>query len=183
MWPFTSSISAPDEDTVATGGKYCFVLDVESRSRTGKIWNEKGELVWHYGPRRNHRRYSLGNPFNKPDFVVFDKREQATVVIRRTSFVPSRFDVLTDDLVIGQIAMTSPFLNKYRIDIDGLPTCVFRMPLFTVYFYGSIDDDTKVWVVVGPSKMRWNVLTEAAFDDVRLMAALAFIHNQWYNYC
>jgi hypothetical protein len=57
------------------------------------------------------------------------------------------------------------------------------MPLFTVYFYGRLNDDTRVWVVVGPSKMQWNVLTESALDDVRLLAALAFVHNQWYNYC
>ena len=183
MWPFTRSIAAPDEDTVATGGKYCFVLDVENRSRTGKIWNEQGNLVWHYAPRRNHLGYSLRNPSNKSDFVVFDNNEERAVAIRRTSFVPSRFHVLIDDLVVGHIAMTSPFLNRYRIDIDGLPACVFRMPLFTVYFYGQLKNDTRIWVVVGPSKRQWSVLTESALDDVRLLAALAFIHNQWYNYC
>lgn len=183
MTPFTRSISAPNEATVATGGKYFFVLDVENRCRTGKLWNEKGEIVWHYAPRRNHLGYTLGNPFKKYDFVVFDNNELPTVAIRRTSFVPSRFDILADDLVVGQIAMASPLLNRYRIDIDGLPTCDFRMPLFTVYFYGRCNDDTRVWVVVGPSKMQWNVLTESALNDVRLLAALAFIHNQWYNYC
>lgn len=183
MYPFTRSISAPDEDTVANGGKYCFVLDVENRSSTGKIWNDQGDLVWHYAPRRNAVGYSLGNPFYKPDFVVFDNNERQTVAIRRSSFIPSRFYVLTDDFAVGQIAMTSPFLNRYRIKIDGLPTCVFRMPLFTVHFYGQLNNDTKVWVVVGPSKMQWRVLTESALDDVRLLAALAFIHNQWFNYC
>lgn len=183
MFPFTRSIVAPDEETVAAGAKYCLVLDAENRSRTGKIWSEQGDLAWHYAPRRNPLRYSLRNPLNKPDFVVFDNDGRSAVVIRRMSFVPSRFQILADDLVVGQIAMTSPFANRYRIDIDGIPACDFQMPLFTVQFYGQLGNDTRIWVVVGPSKMQWNVLTESELDDVRLLAAISFIHNHWYNSC
>ena len=182
MWPLRTSITAPDEQTVEKGAKYCFVLDVENRSRTGKIWNERGDLLWHYAPRSNQLVYSLRNPFNKPDFVVFDNNEWPAVKIRRASFIPSRFQILTDEDVVGQIAMRSPLLNGYRIDVDGHATCVFRMPLFTVYFHGQSNNDMRIWVVVGPSKRQWKVLAESDLDDVRLLASLAFIHHQWYNY-
>jgi len=182
MSPLRAAITDPDEDTVDQGAKYCFVLDVENRSRTGKIRNEHGDVEWHYGPRRNPLRYSLRNPFNKPDFVVFVPNDQEAVTIRRVSFVPSRFQILDHEHVVGHIAMQSPLLNKYMIDIDGFATCVFRMPLFTVYFHGQFKDATGIWVVVGPSKMQWSVLARSDLDDIRLLSSLAFIHNQWFNY-
>ena len=184
MWPLRASITVPDEDTVVSGAKYFFVMDVENRSRTGKIWNDHRDVEWHYGPRRNPLGYSLRNPFNKPDFVVFDPNERLAVTIRRVSFVPSRFQILDgeDEDVVGHIAMRSPLHNKYKIDIDQITTCVFRMPLFTVNFHGTFSDITGIWVVVEPSKMQWSVLTRSDLDDVRLLAALAFVNNQWFNY-
>lgn len=173
---------APDKTTVENGAKYCFVLDQENRFRTGKIWTENGNIEWHYGPQRNPLRYSLRNPFNKPDFAVFDKDERLTVAIRRVSLFPSRFQILNDDSVVGHIAMKGSLLNRYKIEIDGLGVCVFRMPLFTVYFHGEVDGHTGIWIIVGPSKMQWTVLARADLDDVRLLAALAFVHNQWFNY-
>ena len=182
MSPLRTAVIVPDEDTVEQGAKYVFVMDVENRSRTGKIWNEHGEVEWHYGPQRNPLRYSLHNPFNKPDFVVFDPNERSVVTIRRTSFVPSRFQVLEREHVVGNIAMRSPLLNKYMVEIDGIETCIFRMPLFTGCFHGQVSDATGIWVVVGPSKMQWSVLARLDLDDVRLLSSLAFIHNQWFNY-
>ena len=107
-------------------------------------------------------------------------KERPAVTIRRISLVPSRFEILKDELVVGHVAMKSPLLNKYRIDIDGIATCTFRMPLFTVYFHGRVNSETKIWVVMGPFKNQWSVLTDFTIDSVPRAAVLAFIHNQWY---
>ena len=56
------------------------------------------------------------------------------------------------------------------------------MPLFTVYFHGESSSNSRVWVVVGPSKRQWTLLAEAGSDDERLLAALAFIHREWWCY-
>jgi hypothetical protein len=86
MWPFTRSIHAPDQTIVEMGGKYCFVIDIQNRSRTAEC-------------------------------------------------------------------PCSPFVSM-----------------------GS----AKIWVLVGPHKMQWNVLVHPTVDDVALVASLAFIHNQWF---
>jgi len=174
--------TSPDEVTVQNGAKYCLVIDFEDRSRTGKIWNEHGEVEWSYGPLRNPLQYSSRNPFNKPDFVVFDANGNPTVTIRRVSFVPSRFHILDRENVIGQIAMRSVLLNKYKIEIAGIATCAFRMPLFTRYFHGHFNDGTGIWAVVGPGTMQWRVLLRSELNDVRLLSSLAFIHNQWFRF-
>lgn len=182
MSPLRDAITEPNLDATDQGAKYCIALDVENRCRTGKIWNEHGDVEWHYGPRRNPLGYSLRNPLNKPDYVFFDFNEQEMVTIRRVSFVPSRFQVLVRGHVAGHITMQSPLLNHYKIVIDGFATCVFRMPLFTVYFHGHVKNVAGVWVVVGPSKTQWNILVRSDLDDIRLLSSIALIHYQWFNY-
>ena len=78
--------------------------------------------------------------------------------------------------------MRSLFRIKYSIDIQGAGSWTFRLPLFTVQFRGDSQAGTDVWVIVGPSKMEWNILIRPGTNDLRLLAALAFIHNEWWNY-
>jgi hypothetical protein len=78
--------------------------------------------------------------------------------------------------------MRSMFRNKYSIDIVGLNSWTLRMPLFTVRFCGDSRAGSEIWVVVGPSKMEWNILIKAGIEERPLVAALAFIHNEWWNY-
>ncbi|MCX7388411.1 MAG: hypothetical protein NTX48_17235 [Planctomycetales bacterium] len=98
------------------------------------------------------------------------------------SFVPSVFQILDQDNSIGQIALRSILGIKYRILLDGHASSTFRLPLFTVRFWGDTDMGPSIWVVVGPSKMQWSVLLEPGTMDRELVASLAFIHNQWWNY-
>ena len=86
------------------------------------------------------------------------------------------------DNVIGRIRMSSLLRNKYAIDINGVNSWTFQMPLFTVRFRGDSNTGTDIWVVVGPSKMEWNILIRPGISDRQLVAALAFIHNEWWNY-
>jgi hypothetical protein len=103
-------------------------------------------------------------------------------VVRRTSFVPSVFQIRDGDKVAGRIRMVSPIRNKYVIEIDGVNSWIFRMPLFTVRFRADSAVGTDIWVVVGPSKMEWNILVRPGISDRPLLAALSFIHNEWWNY-
>jgi hypothetical protein len=56
------------------------------------------------------------------------------------------------------------------------------MPLFTVRFWGESRSGAEIWVVVGPSKMEWTILIKPGVNDRLLVPALAFIHNEWWNY-
>lgn len=182
MWPARSQMNPPDEDSVTNGAKHCCVIDLDNRCRTGMVLDEDGDVAWRYEQMPNQLKYSFRNPFNKADFVVSDLDGQRRVCIRRTSLIPSRYGILEGDDTVGQIALQSVLLNKYSIRIAGLTPCNFRMPLFTTNFHGELNHDTGVWVVVGPSKRQWNVLIRPEMSDVRLLSALAFVHNQWYNH-
>jgi hypothetical protein len=173
---------APDADCVARGAKYFCQIDREGRNRTGKIYDEQAVLRWRYGVRNNPSGHARGNPFNKPEFVLEGADRRPGPVIRRVSFIPSRFDIMDSSGVTGRIAMRSLFRIKYSIEIEGAGHWTFRLPLFTIRFRGDSLTGEDIWVIVGPSKMEWNILLRPGIDDPRLVAALAFIHNEWWNY-
>lgn len=104
------------------------------------------------------------------------------MVIRRASFVPPAFTMLEAEERIGRIGLTSPLRNKYSISISGEEPLTFRMPLFSVRFSGGSSVGAQVWGIVGPSKMEWNILVKPRPDDRRLVAALSFIHGEWWNF-
>jgi hypothetical protein len=170
----------PDAECIASGAKYACLIDYGDRNRTGKIYDESG-LRWRYGVRENPSCRRRENPFNKPDFVVEGADGQQGPTIRRTAFIPSRFHIIENESVVGRIGMLSIFRNRYSIEIDGVGAWIFQMPMFTVNFRGDSAIDTEIWVIMGPGKMQWNLLLKPGLDDLRLVAAVAFIHNESWN--
>lgn len=174
---------APNEESIAHGAK--FTCAVDRGGHSGAIWefrDEQDTIRWRYGIRRNVTGRTARNPFNKADFVVTGRDNDQEVIIRRASFIPPAFNVIESGKVIGSIRMRSIFRNKYSVFIDGVNSWTFRMPLYTIRFYGESNDGAEVWVVLGPSKMVWHVLIKPGVKVWPLLAALAFIHNEWWNY-
>jgi hypothetical protein len=172
----------PDESCLTHGAKYVCIIDRDFRNRSGKIFDEHGELRWQYDVRGNPEGRTWRNPLNKPDVVFVDADSRAELVIRRVSFIPSIFEILDGNGSIGRITLRNVLGIKYRIQIDGCAPWTFRLPLFTVRFWGDTNNGPSIWVVVGPSKMQWNVLLKPGTRHRELVVALAFIHNQWWNY-
>jgi len=83
---------------------------------------------------------------------------------------------------VGAVRMRSIFRNQYSITVDGLNEWTFRMPLYTVRFYGESNAGAEMWVVLGPSKTEWCILIKRGVTEKPLVAALAFIHTEWWNY-
>jgi hypothetical protein len=178
----TNSISPPDESCIAHGDKFTCVIDRDRLNRTGTIFDENGRPCWHYGPRTNPEGRSWGNPLNKPDFVFTNTEQNAELTIRRRSFVPSVFHILDGTQETGQIELQSVVGIKYRILLGDHASFTFRLPLFTVSFWGDTDGAPNIWIMVGPSKMQWNILLKPGTNNRELVVSLAFIHNQWWNY-
>ena len=173
---------APDEECIARGAKFTCAVDWGGHSGAiWEIWDERNTIRWRYETRGNVSGRTARNPFNKPDFVVTGRDNDQEVIIRRASFIPPVFDIIESGKVIGSIRMRSIFRNKYSIFIRGVNSWTFRMPLFTIRFYGESDAGAEVWVVVGPSKREWNLLIKPGVKEWPLVAALAFIHNEWWN--
>ena len=175
-------ILAPDEFSIAHGAIYVCIIGRDFRNRSGKVFDEHGDLRWDYNVRPNPEGRTWRNPLNKPDFVFTDAHGKAELLIRRMSFIPSIFQIFDGKASVGRIALRNVLGIKYGINIDECASCTFRLPLFTVRFYGGTDAGPSVWVVVGPSKMQWNVLVKPGTNDREIVVALAFIHNQWWNY-
>ncbi len=174
--------NAPEEECFANGAEYYFEIERNSPFRRGRISDNQGTLCWRYSAhgRRSGRR--LTNPFNKLDFVVENPRGQAELVIRRASFVPPVFQLLSASGVAGEIRMISILRNRYLILMDGANSLMFHMPLFTVVFLGRSESRVDIWARAGPSEREWSVLIRRGIDDSRLVAALAFIHHERWRY-
>jgi len=171
----------PTKECVAGGTKFCCQIDRAADGHSGAVRDEQGRIRWRYGMRKSSGR-GRGNPFNKPDFVVAEPDSTNEVVIRRASFIPSVFNIIKTGRVVGRIKMLSIFRNKYAVDIDGVDSWTFRMPLFTIRFFGDSREGVGIWVAVWPSMMQWNILIKAGVEEWPLLAALAFIHTEWWNY-
>ena len=170
------------EHALEHGSKYCITIDRENRSATGKIWNEQAEEIFRYGPGFGPFQVPLTNASNAATFVLFDIHDRPIISICRSSYLPPRFHIQTQQCCVGKFELTNVFMNKYKIELDGLPNLMFKMPLFTRLFYGDSSAGNKVWVSVGPGNLQWNVVADKQFDDPRLLATMAFIHNKWFNY-
>lgn len=173
---------APDEECVAQGHKFHCQIDPGVEGHSGAVMDEHGVIRWRYGIRKNASTRRLRNPFNKPDFVIADPEGRVEVVIRRASFIPPVFNIIEAGRVIGRVSMRSPFRNKYEIEIDRVNSWTFRMPLFTIRFFGDSSAGVEIWVAVGPSKKEWSVLIKRDAREWPLLAALAFIHVESWNY-
>jgi hypothetical protein len=146
------------------------------------VRDEQGTVRWRYGIRANSSNWGLGNPLKKPDFILSEPDEQDLTIIRRVSFVPSVFQILESGEPIGTVRMLSLLRNQYSISIDGVDTWTFRMPLYTIFFFGESRAGCEIWVRVGPSQKEWNILIKTGVTRRPLVAALAFIHNERYFY-
>ena len=139
-------------------------------------------MLWRFSVRKNPFGHTFRNPFAKWDFIVADRDGVNEVVIRRVSFIPPAFSIRKENSVIGGIKMQSVFRNKYLIWLDGVNSWTFQMPLFTIHFFGRSSTEPEIWVAVGPSKMEWSILIKAGVKAWPLLAALSFIHNEWWHY-
>lgn len=182
MWRNRTRAIAPNEECAACGTKLLCQIDRGGAGHSGTVRDEQGIVRWRYAFRKNASGRGSGNPFNKPDFVIAEPDSKVEVIVRRASFIPPVFNIIEAGRIIGTIRMRSMFRNKYSISIDGVNSWTFSMPLFTIGFCGIYSAGAEIWVVVGPSKMDWNILIRAGVKERPLVAALAFIHNEWWHY-
>jgi hypothetical protein len=182
MWRSRTANVVLDKECIAHGHKFLCKIDQGTDGHSGAVLNEHGAIRWRYGTRKNPSVRSLGNPFSKPDFVIADSDGRDEVVIRRASFVPPVFDIMETGGIIGRVRMCSLFRNKYAIDIDQVDSWTFRMPLFSIRFFGDSSTGRDIWVAAGHSKMEWLVLVKRGTSEWPLLATVAFIHVEAWNY-
>jgi hypothetical protein len=173
-------VAKPDDECIANGTKLLCQICQGAR-RFGEVRDEQGHLRWRYSARANPSGWRLGNPLKKTDFVFSEPDQKDETIIRRVSFLPSTFEIVEVGAVIGTIKMLSIFRNEYSILMANGKSWTFRMPLYTVLFFGVTESACEIWVRLG-SEREWNILIKPGIAQRCLIAALAFIHNERYFY-
>lgn len=177
---FRSQPLPPDDETLATGVMFQSCIDRTEMARRGVLLDASGTVVSRYEPQPNPRDRHVGNPFSTPDMVFCGDDGSEQLRIQRVSLMPSEFQACRAGDHVGTIRLTSVLRNRYAVLLEGAAWTI-RMPLYRTAFWGEADTHGRVWIEVGPSKMQWTMLFDAA-ADVRLVAPiLAFIHTQWWN--
>ena len=179
----TSRQRRPDEDCIENGVQYFFWIDREGDQTSGLIRGEAENVGWRYEARPKSWWTGVpGNPFSRRPFVFEDSQGKEALRIQRESFLPPQFKIVRAGEIVGKISLRSLLRNRYRIDLVGGESWDFRMPLFTMRFSAESSSGAKVWVMLGPSKMQWNLLMSPGLDKPELLCALAFIHNHKWNW-
>jgi len=179
--PLRQAYFGPSPDLIAHGSQVYSAITFDPAA-PGAIFTADDRPRWRFEPNPKRSAWSVRNIFKKPDFVVFDPDAHEVLRVRRKRRVPPQFEMVQDNRPVGEIALRSVFRNTYAITLAGGSTWLFRMPLFAVTFHGESQDGRQVWVRVGPRKTRWNILLDASLDHLHLLAALAFIHREWWCY-
>ena len=136
MWRNRTRDIAPNEECIARGSKLLCQIDRGAARHSGTVRDEHGGIRWRYAFRKNGSGRGSGNPFNKPDFVIADPDAKDEVIIRRASFIPPVFSIREAERCIGRVRMRSLFRNKYSIEIDGVGSWTFSMPLWRLHRKG-----------------------------------------------
>jgi hypothetical protein len=102
--------------------------------------------------------------------------------VRRRGGFATAFEMIENGARVGTIRRRPVLKNKYMLDLGSGSAWTFHLPLFTVRFGGVSSAGGKVWILVGPPKLQWNLLFQSGAADVRLLSALAFIHREWWCY-
>lgn len=152
------------------------------RDAWGTLFRDEGIPHLYFEPDPRRSAWSILNLQRKPDLVFCDSAGGEVLRIQRRVRFPARFEVIEDGDVTGLIRLRSPLRNSYRIEIGTDAGWTFRMPLFSITFHGRSDVGEEVWVRVWPGKRQWNILLQPGSNSPVLLAALSFIHREWWCY-
>ena len=173
----------PTKDQVEHGTGYTSWIELNPPA-SGGIYNtsDPPEIVYRCSTEPSRNSFSLFNLLKKPDFVLVDEASRCTLRIRRKRRLPATFDIIDHETVVGVIQRKSVLRNKYLVRFSEGLEWTIRMPLFTIDFYGISSLSTNLWIRVWPGKNQWCLLLNGGEDDRRLLAAIAFIHREWWCY-
>lgn len=173
----------PTQIEVEQGISFTSLIELD-RPAAGGIYDtcDPPEICWCCSTEPSRSSYSLLNLLQKPDFVFVEKVSHRTVRIRRTRRIPATFDIIDNETTVGVIRRKSVLRNQYLVTFSEGLEWTIRMPLFTIDFYGVSNQGSNIWIKVWPHKTQWQLLFAEDDDDRRLLAAIAFIHREWWCY-
>ncbi len=174
--------TVPDVDTIENGTVYCIEVERGSNGTRGTISEYPGTLRWRYSVRPTGSETSSRNVLIRKEFVFTDEKEQEIITIRRESFFPASFGIMEKGETVGKVKRRNILGTKYEINIKEDSVWMVSIPLYRMNFRAESNVGTTIWFRYGQSTMQWMAISRPGDSYDRVLMALAFIHNNKWNY-
>ena len=138
---------------------------------------EEGRIVFRFRnePQPKTLMYGL---VRLPEFVVYDPDGKEVVRIRRTRRFPrATFEMRDGKELRATIVRRHPLYSSYDIRLAGGPNWRFKLPLFTIDFFGESSIGGRL-LTRQDSHNQWFMVVDTNHDSPYLIHALAFIHRE-----
>ncbi len=113
-----------------------------------------------------------------PEFVVYDLDGKEVVRIRRTRRFPrSIFEMRDGKELRATIVRRHLLFSNYDIHLAGGPDWRFKLPLFTIDFFGESSIGGRLLARLDTHN-QWFTVVDTNHDSPYLIHALAFIHRE-----
>ena len=113
-----------------------------------------------------------------PEFVVCDPDGKEVVRIRRTRRFPrATFEMRDGKELRATIVRRHPLFSSYDIRLAGGPDWRFKLPLFTIDFFGESSIGGKL-LARADTHNQWFMVVDTNHDSSYLIHALLFIHRE-----
>jgi len=113
-----------------------------------------------------------------PEFVVYDPDGKEVVRIRRTCRFPRAIFEMRDGKELrATIVRRHLLFSSYDIRLAGGPDWRFKLPLFTIDFFGESSIGGRL-IARQHTHNQWYMFVETDHDSPYLIHALAFIHRE-----
>ncbi len=113
-----------------------------------------------------------------PEFVVCDPDGKEVVRIRRTRRFPRAIFEMRDGKELrATIVRRHLLFSSYDIRLAGSPDWRFKLPLFTIDFFGESSIGGRLRALLDTHN-QWFMVVDTNHDSPYLIHALAFIHRE-----
>lgn len=157
--------------------EYCFRCTYDG---DGEIYNRESKLLWSFRSLSRNRSTVFPLAFFRllPDFVFYDTTQLELLTIMCERRYPlTRFVMIENGFSVCTIRKRSILQNEYSIEFNSELNWTFQMPMFTVFYNGVSENGAKLRVRMERHDT-WYVQIPSSVDNLRLVAALAFIHRE-----
>ena len=114
--------------------------------------------------------------------ALLDAVDHQTGLIRTEQrFLLPKYALYQDSIIVWTLCVRSIFRNRHTLELAKNTTWNVRTPFFSTHFEGDAQDGSRVLGRVGQRVSEWLRLVHPDRDSEPFLAALAFMHRQWYR--
>ena|SRR5438093_549380 len=147
-----------------------------------QIAREKGRMVnLHAMASKDPQLTLLDRGYKRGNFgVVGPDRSELFTIRAEGGMLRSRHSLFQNESPIWRLSVRSILRRRHELQFMSGETWSLQTPFFSVFFGGTAQDESRLLGRVGRSTEEWFFLVEPGKETMELLAAIAFLHCQWY---